>query len=500
MAEQTENGVVRQPVELDGKLLQELGRVHTLSSLQEGDLPLLKGATWLMLPMGGDLIPEQPGRYGFYALLEGELTISKVEGEEETFLMSLRRDETFGEVPLLSGWRTVTAHCVAVEPCRLLQMPEEVFWRLLAGSPPTREAILADHARRAEAYHAMALHREKLISLGTLAAGLMHELNNPGAAARRAASQLRDNMARLQQISLRFTRNPLDKPQLECLARLQEEVLNLERPAALSPLEQSDREEALAEWLEGLQVENAWQLAPTMVSAGWSREHIECARATFPPVALSDTLNYLQALIGSMQQVGTIEESIGRVSDLVGAVKKYAYDDKNRQESVDVRDTLLSTLTILGHKFRHKSIQLHRELPPGETKISCVGAGLAQVWTNLLDNAVDAAPERGEVSVRLWTEGGQVCVAIRDNGPGIAPENRDHIFEPFFTTKEAGVGTGLGLDIVHRIVVGRFGGQITFTSEPGATEFMVRLPMAEKAGALGCATSVGEPAQAGITP
>ncbi len=489
MADQTENGAQARPAKLDGELLAELKRVSTLCSLAEADLPLLQGAEWVDLPKGGHLLPAAPGRYSFYALLAGELAISKLEDGRETFLMRQRAGETFGEVPLLSGWRTVAATCLAIEPCRLLQMREEIFWRLLAGSPPVREAILANQGRRMEVYQAMALHREKLISLGTLAAGLMHELNNPGAAARRAAAQLRENISRVQQISLRMTRTPFSPEQTECLVRLQEEVLTLERPVSLSALDQSDREEELAEWLQSLQIENAWALAPTMVSAGWGREHIECARDRFPPGTLSDTLNYLQALISSMQQVGTIEESIGRVTDLVSAVKKYAYDDKNRQKTVDVRDTLLSTLTILGHKFRQKAIQVHRELPPGETKITCVGAGLAQVWTNLLDNAIDAAPENGEVAVRLWTEENSVCVAIRDNGPGIPLEHRARIFEPFYTTKESGSGTGLGLEIAHRIVVGSFHGEIEFTSEPGATEFLVRLPMENGSDANGCAVA-----------
>ena len=169
------------------------------------------------------------------------------------------------------------------------------------------------------------------------------------------------------------------------------------------------------------------------------------------------------------------------VTDLVSAVKKYAYDDKNRQQMVDVRDTLLSTLTILSHKFRQKSIHVERELPSAETKISCVGAGLAQVWTNLLDNAIDATPEEGRIAVKLWTEAGSVFVAIRDTGAGIPEEHREHIFEPFYTTKEAGRGTGLGLDIAHRIVVGNFHGEIHFKSDGKGTEFTVRLPIGEVA-------------------
>ena len=347
----------------------------------------------------------------------------------------------------------------------------------MAGCPQVRAGVLENMTRRFELYQALTLHREKLISLGTLAAGLMHELNNPGAAARRAASQLRENMNRLQMITLRMTRNPLSPEQLACLGQLQERVFSLQKPAALSSLDQSDREEELSTWLEGLGIENPWRLAPTMVSIGWERCDIACAQESFPPKVLSDTLHYLESLISSVQLVGTIEESILRVTDLVTAVKKYAYDDKSRQQQIDVRDSLMSTLTILGHKFRHKQLTVEKSFPAEIASVSCMGAGLTQVWTNLLDNAIDAAPEGSTIGIRLWQEQDSVCVGILDHGPGIPREHWDHIYQPFFTTKDVGVGTGLGLDIAHRIVVSNFHGDIRFTSEPGRTEFVVRLPI-----------------------
>ena len=304
----------------------------------------------------------------------------------------------------------------------------------------------------------------------------MHELNNPGAAARRAASQLRENLTRLQQISLRFTRTPLTPEQKDCLHDLQEQVLKFEKPAAMSTLDQADAEDELLGWLEGIGVENAWQMAPTLVAVGWRREDIECAHAAFPAEFLSDALNWLMSLISSMQLVGTIEESITRVTDLVIAVKKYAYDDKNREREIDVHDSIQSTLTILAHKFRYKQIVIEKCFAPEMPTIKTSGTGLSQVWTNLLDNAIDASPEQARIVIRTWTEGQLACISIADQGTGIAPEYRDQIFEPFFTTKPAGVGTGLGLDIAHRIVVGQFGGTITFTSEPGNTEFIVKLP------------------------
>jgi len=487
MAKQFESGTREYAAPQPDVLLAELQQFSTLRALTEADLLNLNGIERTELKKGAVLLAPGEPVTKFYALLDGEISIDKQDGKDDIHLMTLHAGETFGEVPLLLGWRTIAAHCTATLPSRLLSISTDGFWKMMAHSHATREAVLADHSRRFEVYQAQTIHREKLISLGTLAAGLMHELNNPGAAARRAAAQLRENMTRLQQLSLRMTRASLGPEQLNCLADLQEQVFQLQKPANLSAIEQSDREEELSTWLEELQVENPWRLAPTLVGAGWTHADIACAQESFPPGILSDALNYIDALISSMGHVGTIEESIARVTDLVTAVKKYAYDDKNRQQRIDVRDSLQSTLTILNHKFREKNIQVHRELPSAEVKISCMGVGLTQVWTNLLDNAVDASPENGTVHVRLWTDGEWICVGIRDDGPGIAPEHWEHIFEPFYTTKEAGVGTGLGLDIVQRIVAGSFHGDIRFTTEPGSTEFVVRLPMEQPgAEAGGC--------------
>ncbi len=493
MAEQLTEREESTPVTLDEQLLAELRQAPTLRHLGPEHLACFTGTERMDMPAGTTLHYPEQGAYRFCVLLEGEIVVSKPDVGNEVHFATYKALETFGETPILLGMRSTSSKCVAKSDCRLLRLTEDAFWELLAAAPAVRTAVLADCARRFQTYQAMELHREKLVSLGTLAAGLMHELNNPGAAARRSASQLRDNMSRLQQISLRLTRASLSPEQMECLARLQEQVLTLERPASFSPLEQADREDELSEWLDLMQVENPWRLAPTMVSAGWMPEDIACARSTFPPQILSDALNYLEALISSMQHVNTIEESIARVTDLVSAVKKYAYDDKKHLQQVDVRDSLLSTLTILSHKFRQKGISVDRDLPSAEMKISCVGAGLAQVWTNLLDNAIDAAPENGHIQVRLWTEGRTVCVGIRDDGGGIPTEHWDHIFEPFYTTKEAGLGTGLGLDIAHRIVVGNFHGEIRFTTDAGGTEFVVRLPIEEKAAteAAGCSIAVG---------
>lgn len=459
------------------ELLSQLRKVPLFQYVKDEDLDCLGEVEVIDAPAGTSLFTPGDTNLAFWVLLEGEIRAVKPEADGGTTLLgALREGETFGEVPLLTGAQATPVHVETLADSTVLRIEGPAFWNLMSTCPVVRAGVLANMGRRLEAYQVLTLHREKLISLGTLAAGLMHELNNPGAAARRASAQLRENLVRLQEISLRFSQAKLSSDQLRCMAELQAEALKFQKPQAMSSMEQADAEEALLEWLESSGVENAWKVAPTLVAVGWRREDIECAQRAFPPGSLSDALNWLEALVSSLQLVNTIEESITRVTDLVIAVKKYAYDDKNREREIDIHDSIQSTLTILAHKFRMKQLEIHKDFSADMPKIKTTGTGLSQVWTNILDNAIDASPEKGEITIRTWVEDGTACIGIDDQGSGIAPENRDHIFEPFFTTKPAGVGTGLGLDIAHRIVVGQFGGEITFSSEPGKTEFVVRLP------------------------
>lgn len=261
---------------------------------------------------------------------------------------------------------------------------------------------------------------------------------------------------------------------------LQKRALSDERPTPMSSIAQSDAEEALAEWLETIGIDNGWKMAPTLTEIGLTSRELECAHGVFDDPTFSDTLNWLVSLVSSMQLVTTIEESIARVSELVGAVKKYSYNEStNQAHAVDIHDGLQSTITILAHKLRPKDLKVDKQFAAGLPVIQSRGAGLTQVWTNLLDNAIDASPERGTIHIRTWVENGTVCVGIADEGAGIEEKHKMCIFNAFFTTKPVGVGTGLGLDIAHRIVVGSYGGKISFTSTPGKTEFVVRIPIAK---------------------
>jgi signal transduction histidine kinase len=425
--------------------------------------------------------PWQPVRF-YWVVLEGEVRAERPEPDgSRTTVGVARTGEGFGEAPLLTGKTHSPFVIQAVKDSSLVRFSEDGFWTLMACCPAVRKVVLVNMAQRLQAYQVEALHREKLISLGTMAAGLMHELHNPGSAAKRAASQLRENLMRLQQLSLRFNDRPKTPAQLECMKGLLEHTLHGCRLAAMSSLEQADAEDAMAEWLAAAGVENAYTIAPALVGMGFDRQELDCAREYFEARAFSDALNWLEALVSSVSLVCAIEESITRVSDLVMAVKKFAYDERSTSRELDVHDSLQSTLTILGHKLRFKQISVEKRFEAAPSTIHTRGSALSQVWTNLIDNALDASPPNSQIEIATWTESGtepgSLAVSITDHGAGIPPEVLPRIFEAFFTTKPQGSGTGLGLEIVHRIVTQMFGGTISVESEPGNTRFIVRLPI-----------------------
>jgi signal transduction histidine kinase len=469
---------------LSEELLAQLRKVPILSSLKDEELHCLEGVREVHLNKGESVARQGEVAHFFWILLDGELRIHQTQpdGSDVTFGM-IETGNAFGELPLLTNVPNL-ASVESTAASQLLQLDEEQFWGLMTRCPEVRKAILGNMASRFQKLQSVTVQQEKMASLGTLAAGLMHELNNPGSAARRAASQLRENLTRMHELSLKFKERDLTSEQKHCMFDLQRQALAMKQPLMMNSLDQSDAEEALATWMESANIANAWKMAPTLVSIGLNAKELERVRKDFEGPLLSDALGWLEALVSSMQLVNTIEESIGRVTDLVKAVKTYAYEAKGQRQTIAINDSIHATLVILGHKLREKEIVLEKnlatDLPPLQTECS----GLNQIWTNLLDNAIDAVPQHGQIRVRTWAEKKSatpndshvdLCISIRDNGVGIPLESQPQIFDPFYTTKPVGVGTGIGLGIVQRIVE-QYGGTIRFSSEPGNTEFVVRLP------------------------
>jgi signal transduction histidine kinase len=459
-------------------LAEALPQTHIFASTPLGAISGVDNVDRVMIPAGAMLIEAgQPWLY-YWLVLQGEMRADRPEADGAMTMVGMAKaGEGFGEVPFLNGYAPSAFRITAVQDSVLIRFTEQDFWSLLACCPEVRKTVIADSALRVQAYQVEALHREKLVSLGTMAAGLMHELNNPGAAAKRAATQLRENLLRLQQMSLRNAGKAKTPAQLQCMRDLLEHALRSCNLPAMSSLEQVDAEEAMSQWLDKAGVENAFTIGPVLVSMGIGNDELACAQDHFDPPSFSDALNWFGALVSSVSLVCAIEESISRITELVTAVKKFAYDERTPERDLDVHDSLQSTLTILGHKLRLKEIHVEKRFAASPSTIRTKGYALSQVWTNLIDNAVDASPQGGKLEISTSSEPDWLVVTIRDHGSGIPADVLPRIFEPFFTTKPQGSGTGLGLEIVHRIVTQKFSGKLEVQSKPGDTRFIIRLPV-----------------------
>ena len=467
------------------ELLASLRAMPLFAELDDETFQMMNGAEERRFAPEEEVSAQGSTVREFCILVEGVLHVFYGAPEDGTELLvaTIHPGASFGEVQLLTGFPS-TSTMRAAESSLVLCLNEDLFWKLLNRNPTGRREILGNLSMRLAKVHNATAQQEKMASLGTMAAGLMHELNNPGAAARRASTQLRDNLVRMHKLSAKWARMQLSEEQKQCMYDLQEYALSTRPHVTLSSLEQADAEETLTAWMENAAVEDAWKLAPTLVAIGLDSESLACAYATVPKPFFSDALSWLEAMISSMQLVGTIEESIGRVTELVAAVKSYAYEARGQKQALDVNRSIHATLVILGHKLREKQITLSKSLAPSLPNLTTECGGLNQIWTNLLDNAIDAAPAGGHIVLKTWAEPSphhpqdtDLCILVCDNGAGIPPETQPHIFDAFYTTKPVGIGTGLGLGIVHRIVE-QIGGTILFSSMPGETEFVVRLPAA----------------------
>jgi signal transduction histidine kinase len=323
--------------------------------------------------------------------------------------------------------------------------------------------------------------RERLLSLGRLSAGLTHELNNPAAAAVRATAALRERVSKMRRKLAHLANARLDPQGLTVLTELQETAVEkMVKAEKLSPLEVADAEDVLGDWLDDHGVSEGWDLAATLVAAGVDEAWLDEIADTLPPELLADGIYWVTYALETEQLMMEIEDSTERISTLVGAAKQYSQLDRAAHQDIDVHDGLHSTLTMLQYKIKESgNIKLVKEFAQNLPMIPAHPAELNQVWTNLIDNAIQAMPNGGTLSVRTSRDDDHVVVEIGDTGIGIPEDLHSKIFEPFFTTKPVGQGTGLGLDISYRVVTQRHGGDLRVISRPGDTRFVVRLPVNE---------------------
>jgi len=370
--------------------------------------------------------------------------------------------------------------CRAVTDCRVLELPAAEFGKAVRTWFPMAGHLLEGAATQGADASDIVQRHERLVALGSVTAGLTHELNNPVAAVLRASSRLRDMLAEMRAKLGLVIQSQLSGEQLEMIADLAAVALEQRRNApALSPLETSDREDELADWLDDHVVEDSWEMAPTLVAAGVDQGWLERFAEALPSDQLGNSLSYPVRALESDALLDEITDAAGRISELLAAAKQYTQMDRAPLQTFDIHEGLDATLTMLGHKLGG-DIEIVRDYDRSLPQIAAFPGELNQVWTNLIDNAVDAMDGEGTLTVRTHDGGDdRVVVEICDTGPGVADEVRSRIFEPFFTTKPMGKGTGLGLDIAWRIVVGRHHGDIRLDSVPGDTRFRVTLPLRE---------------------
>jgi signal transduction histidine kinase len=457
-------------------LARELKAVPAFSDLSEEDLAWLAARMEVVHYNAGDIIAAEGAPADrMWVILAGETRGQREQAVGDGRTYSARAPHVTGMLPY-SRLTHIPLTTRAVTRTTMATLAVSYFPEMLERLPalgPKLVGVLADRIRESTRSEQQ---REKLTALGKLSAGIAHELNNPAAAVRNAAGSLQQTVKALRTAGLHLDQRGLSAEDRICLAKIECDWSKEHPPTALDSLERSDREEGIGDWLESRRIPDARQLAPDLVDAGCDMETLRGLSARFDDETLADVITRLTASFTLNRLVEQIEHGTSRIADLVHAIKQYSYMDQSPEQEIDVHEGLENTLIMFHYRLKH-GIEVLREYDRSIPRICARGSELNQVWTNLIDNAIDAMNERGELLVRTAAEFDGVLVEIRDNGPGIPPDIRDHIFEPFFTTKPVGDGTGLGLDTVYRIIH-KHRGQIRVDSEPGRTSFQVRLPFA----------------------
>ena len=370
----------------------------------------------------------------------------------------------------------------AVLPSRLLRLHKQYFPEMLQRMPQLTQRLVALMSDRIREFTRIETQQEKLMALGKLSAGLAHELNNPAAAARRAAQSLMEAMENVRAASIKLLQHSFSEAQRVAMLQFEQEVMKrTASPAEQSsdPLEFSDREEAVANWLERHAVSEPYKIASLLADARVRPEKLDAFAATTGEGTVGYVLHRIAALITVYRLVQEIDNSTRRISDLVTAIKRYSYMDQGALQEVNLQEDLDNTLKIFGNRLKN-GITVIRDYDPQLPRVCAYGGELNQVWTNLIDNAIDAMNGKGELRIRALRESDCAVVEIGDNGPGIPPDVQGRVFDPFFTTKKVGEGTGLGLDTALRIIR-KHHGSIDLKSQPGDTRFRVRLPFKQPA-------------------
>ena len=453
--------------------LNDLRKSPLFEGLSDEELNRLIGMAEPVTLRAGDILIKQ-GDAGdaAYVIISGEFEIQKQTGQSLIKIDVRNPGDVVGEMALLSR-APRNATVISKTDSETLRIPQEAFEELLLSSSTAAMAVLHWVMARLTQNESLLHQQEKMAALGTMSAGLAHELNNPAAAAQRSAAELNKILMKWlvlthQIISIAFREN-----QTDWLSHFMDEALrHFAAPLKLTALEKIDLVDQLQVWLETNHIESAWDLAPAIVKFGWNGESLEHLKST---TSFDLSIRWLGTGCLAIGSLFEVQETAQRISQIVHAMKSYTYLDQAPLLEVDIHEGLENTLVIMQHKLK-EGVRIKRDYSADLPRIEAYASELNQVWTNIIDNAIDAMNGKGEISLKTYTADDKVVIEITDNGPGIPEEILARIYEPFFTTKPPGKGTGLGLHISHDIVANRHHGQLLVESKPGETKFKVILP------------------------
>jgi len=455
----------------------KLKNVPLFADLPDKDLQDLADALALEQLKKGQMLFEE-GDHGdiAYVIDSGEIEILKTSEDRQVLLNVLNPGDVVGEIALLDESPRM-AGARAGSDTTLLAIKKTTFDDLLDNSSSFARAMFDIVVARMRSTEGLLRQSERMAQLGTLTAGVAHELNNPAAAVKRGAAQLVDSVesyAKSQRTIAGFALSPSQEDTLAALlGEVAETAVN---PPEIDPLDRSDLEYELQNWLEDRSIDDAWQIGPDLVNAGFTRAKLESLEQSFGAEAAPAVAILASKSAGVSGLLAEVGQASSQISNIVGSLKTYSYLDQAPVQTIDVSEGVDSSLLMLRGKLK-QGVTVHREYADDLPSIQAYGSELNQVWTNIIDNAVDAMNGVGELAVRIYSSATDVVVELEDNGPGIPEEIQHKIFDSFFTTKEPGKGTGLGLDITYNIIVHKHRGNITVLSEPGKTCFQISLPI-----------------------